>query len=338
MDMTADHAGTTPAARHPATMPAGRPVRRRWRTETGLLALGLGAILVYDVTSAAKEVFAGSLLRGGDPFVLVALCFGLATLLFQAVTLGSLAVRRSAPGPVPWADLAALNATTAAAWLALYIALALAEPAIVSAISGGVGPLAIYAWERLTGRPRRSPREFAGCWGVLLGCGVLAWGSVAGLSGLGGHAAAAGWLGPLAAAAAGLFATSTMVWSKRLAVRGWRPATILAHRFYLLVAIAGAVALSHGHPVREIPSWQDVALVALPGIALPLYALQVGIRHCPSYIVVVVLGLSPLFTLLFQVFDRELHWSSATFAGVLLLVAGTYLSLPRSAFGKVTPE
>ena len=332
--MTVDHAGTTPAARRLAARPAGRPVRRRWRTRTGLLAFGLGAILVYDVASAAKEVFAGSLVRGGDPFVLVALCFGLAALLFQAAALGPAPGRRPAPGPVPWTDLIALNATTAAAWLALYIALGLAEPAVVSAISGGVGPLAIYGWERLTGRPRRGLREFAGCWGVLLGCGVLAWGSVAGISGLG---AAAGWPGPLAAVASGLFATSTMVWSKRLSGRGWRPSAILAHRFYLLVAVAGAVALSRTS-AATVPSWHDVAAVALLGIALPLYALQVGIRYCPSYIVVVVLGLSPLFTLLFQVFDRELHWSPATFAGLLLLVDGTCLSLPRRAFGKVAPE
>ena len=50
-----------------------------------LVLAGLAATMVYNVTSAAKEVYAGHVLQTVDPFVLITACFGLVILLFQVI-------------------------------------------------------------------------------------------------------------------------------------------------------------------------------------------------------------------------------------------------------------
>lgn len=56
------------------------------------------------------------------------------------------------------------------------------------------------------------------------------------------------------------------------------------------------------------------------GVALPLYLLQVGIKHTEPITASIVLTLSPLFAFVLQLPDRRLTPSALTLAGVLGIV------------------
>ncbi|MEN2978000.1 hypothetical protein P7L78_19795 [Tistrella bauzanensis] len=303
-----------------------------YRHARPLVMLGIGAILAYNVTSAAKEVYAGHVLQTADPFVLITLCFGLVVVVFQILHRLERGGSRVQPGPVPAASVLRLfivmNLTTTGAWLGLYFALRYLEPAVAGGLSGGVGPLAVLLWRRWTGRPIGGDELLSGL-GILAACLLLAWSATAG-QGLVIDATPAQTLAGLASATAGgISATLASVWAKKLSGAGMSPVGIMAHRFYVLVALAAVLALVLGRFALPLPDLGGVVIIGLFGVAAPLYALQVGIKYCRIFHVNIIIGLCPLFTLGFQAFSAWVHWSGLTVLGVVMLVVSGYVGLFR---------
>ncbi|AFK57333.1 hypothetical protein [Tistrella mobilis] len=297
-----------------------------------LVLAGLAATMVYNVTSAAKEVYAGHVLQTVDPFVLITACFGLVILLFQVIDRAG-GGQPSVYTPRVMRALVMVNLTTAGAWLGIYLALRWLEPAVAGGLSGGVGPLAVLAWRRFAGIRttgiRTTLAEAASGAGILAACLLLAWSAAEGQGEVIAATPVETALGLVAATAGGISATLTSVWAKKLSLAGLGPSAIMARRFWLLVGFCGAVAWATGRLAGPMPSVETVAGIGLLGVALPLYALQVGIRYGRIFHVNVIVGLCPLFTLAFQAFSAWNHWSPLTVAGVALLVAAGYLGLMR---------
>lgn len=292
-----------------------------------LVLAGLAATMVYNVTSAAKEVYAGHVLQTVDPFVLITACFGLVILLFQVIDRAG-GGQTSVYTPRVMRALVMVNLTTAGAWLGIYLALRWLEPAVAGGLSGGVGPLAVLAWRRFAGI-RTTLAEVASGAGILAACLLLAWSAAEGQGEVIAATPIETAFGLVAATAGGISATLTSVWAKKLSLAGLGPSAIMARRFWLLVGFCGIVAWATGRFEGPMPSAGTVAGIGLLGVALPLYALQVGIRYGRIFHVNVIVGLCPLFTLAFQAFSAWNHWSPLTVAGVALLVAAGYLGLMR---------
>lgn len=289
-----------------------------------LSMVGIACVLLYDATSAAKEVYAGHLVQRVDPFALAALCFAVAAVVFNLIRrISARAVAPPLPSERPVRLIVALNVTTMMSWLSIYYALRYTQPAIVGAISGGVGPLVILIMGRWIGQERSTTRsEIVSCIGILIGTAVLSWAAVAGTSAMGAVLTGDAVTGLVVSAVAGSFATASTFWSKRLSDRGWPPVRIMAHRFYLLVGVAGLIGWGTGTIDRALFAlWPAILIIAGIGIIVPLYALQVGIRRCHPFVVTVLIGVCPIFTLGFELFDDRLDWSAISALGVCVLVA-----------------
>lgn len=109
---------------------------------------GLGCLLFFAVAQAVRDAFFGNVFQSVSFFVVAILAFGASTVVF-----GTWAWHR---GPEEVRALIgntklflALNATTAAAWMAYFFALKRIEPAIVSTLYTGIGPIAVLALSAL---------------------------------------------------------------------------------------------------------------------------------------------------------------------------------------------
>jgi drug/metabolite transporter (DMT)-like permease len=110
--------------------------------------------------------------------------------------------------------------------------------------------------------------------------------------------------------------------------------SVLALRFFLMLAVTWTmVAASDAPGLGE--AFPPSALIAVIGVAIPLYLLQVGIRHTEPITASILLTLSPLFAVLLQLPDRRLTPSLVTVLGVVgitaLVAAGTVARLRHHA-------
>ncbi|NGQ97302.1 hypothetical protein G3578_19375 [Brevibacillus sp. SYP-B805] len=114
--------------------------------------------------------------------------------------------------------------------------------------------------------------------------------------------------------------------SKKLSEAGWSSARILAHRFYAIVLLSAAWAHADGALADILANWEWILIVSLTGVVLPLYLLQMGIKHCDTFLVILSLSFVPVFTYFFQMFDSRIRWSGYTLAGIMLILGFSLVS------------
>ncbi|MBO0821274.1 MAG: EamA family transporter, partial [Nocardiopsaceae bacterium] len=221
-------------------------------------------------------------------------------------------------------DVLAINVTTAVTWLSMFYALKYLEPAVVSVTVVALGPiLTVVMGPVLRKGSSALPGETWISVGVLALLGVLVWESAAGRSGIGALGAGRVVAGFLFALACGVGSTANVIYMKRLSEAGQTPRAVLAIRFFLMIAVTWVATGFESQPRLGHAFW-PAFVVAVIGVALPIYVLQVGIKHTEPITTSLLISVSPLFTLLLQLFDRRLHPSLASFActlAVLVLVA-----------------
>jgi drug/metabolite transporter (DMT)-like permease len=234
----------------------------------------------------------------------------------------SLAVDPGSAGP-----LALLNLTTAANWIGYFIALRYVEPAIVSALFGGLGPVSTIAFERLVRHHRLPGRSYLAAAGILSGALLLVWVALAGRSGMAGTGAGATALGLAAATAGGASQALNTIATKRLGDRGWSATRVMTHRFHLLVAVVLVLALTGpGLAVASGGQAGGMALATVLGVVAPLWLLQRGIIASEPFTVAALLALAPVLTYLFQGFDARLQWTVTSAVGCVVVTAFTVYS------------
>ncbi|WP_051556547.1 hypothetical protein [Alkalihalobacterium bogoriense] len=115
---------------------------------------------------------------------------------------------------------------------------------------------------------------------------------------------------------------------KKLSERGWNSTTILAHRFYIIVPVTLIIATGNGS--MKFVVFTDliwIAVVTVFGVILPLYLLQLGIRVCEPFFVMISIAFIPVFTFFFQIFDTRVQWSTGTLIGILVLLTFAIISV-----------
>jgi drug/metabolite transporter (DMT)-like permease len=263
-------------------------------------ALVIAAIVVQAVTNG---VLSGHL-DGSESLLLSFTAFGL-----SALASGIVDRRRRTRGirePLRGERLRVmvlLNAATAVAFLGFYTALTLAPAALAAALETGIGPL-VLALSALRHPEARDLRR------ILLGAVTLALALGAAL-----RAAAAGaaysaadlTAGLALAAVAGTAAAGIAVLSHRLGRLDVSPVTVTAHRFHLTYLLAlGLLLFNPSTGLRSITGTSAgvIVLLAVLGVALPLFVLQIGMQRTPPIVVTLLASGVPGMTYLTAVCAR----------------------------------
>ncbi|WP_100399030.1 DMT family transporter [Bacillus sp. FJAT-44742] len=222
-----------------------------------------------------------------------------------------------------------LNLSTALAFMSFFYALKYVEPAIVSAIEMGVGPMfALVLAKAATPKVKTLRLDSTVAWGTLAGSLLLVWATFTGRSGLNFVPSSEFIFGVAASLLCGFGAVLAADYSKKLSVKGWGSSYILAHRFYFIIVASLVLSILEGDLGAHLSNhllW--IIIVSVLGVLLPLYMLQVGIKHCDTFFVMVSIAFVPIFTFVFQLLDPRIAWSNTTLIGILILTFFALLSV-----------
>jgi drug/metabolite transporter (DMT)-like permease len=301
---------------------------------------GIVPLTGFALFTAALDVYAGNQLQAHDPATVAAISFTVACVFFIAVTaVRAGLVETFRPLRTSRYDVVMINVTTAVTWLSMLYALKFLEPAVVNVVGLALGPLFTILLSPLL-RPGTSVlrTEILVSFGITALIGLLVWGSFTGRSGVGELGSTEVIVGVGLTLLTGIGSVANVIYSKRLSDTGLAPQSVLAIRFFLMLAVTWVLVATNDAPGLQaalVPS----AVIAVIGVALPLYLLQVGIRHTEPITASILLTLSPLFAYLLQLPDRRLTPSALTLAGVLgitaLVAVGT---LARIRHDRATPD
>jgi hypothetical protein len=111
-------------------------------------AIGLACLLVFALSQGVRDALFGNVFQSVSFFLVAALAFGTSTLCLSGLALlrQPKDFERLVRSPLMFA---ALNATTAVAWLSFFFGLKYLEPAVVATLYNGLGPLTVLALSSL---------------------------------------------------------------------------------------------------------------------------------------------------------------------------------------------
>lgn len=286
------------------------------------IARGVAPLLLFAALSAGVDVYAGNQLQVLSPLSVAAISFSLTAAFFLG---GDLAQRGMRAVLLPLrtnrSDVIALNVSTALTWLSMLYALRYLEPAIVNVVAFAIGPAFTLLLSLLLRRRTAAlPTEIAVAVGICGCVALLVFGTVTGRSGMGHVGTRTAALGTVLTLVCGLSSTATVIYSKRLSEAGQSPQSVLAIRFFIIIAVAWAmVAISDNAALAA--AFLPATVIAVIGVGLPLYLVQLGIKHTEPITVSLIMALSPPFAVLLQLVDRRLQPSMLTLIGVVGITA-----------------
>lgn len=306
----------------------------------GNLRRGVLPLLAYAVLTAAMDVYAGNRLEVVSPAGIAAVSFTLVMVFFTTVEVRRHGSRRKVLA-AHRRDLVAINITTALTWLSTFYALVYLEPAIVNVVGLALGPvITTLAGPLLRRSSTVMGTEIVVSLGICVLLGLLMWGSFSGRSGLGDVPVEHALLGLLFTVACAVGSALNIIYMKRLSDAGCDPGVVLAARFFLMTGVAWAlVALEGGTGFSDalVPG----AIVAVIGVGLPIYVLQIGVSNTEPITTSLMVSLSPLFAFALQLMDGRLRFSALTLGGVIGVVALVALGVAvrdRQAASRTTTD
>ena len=282
---------------------------------------GLALILIFDVLSAMKEVYAASLLQHIEPPLLIFSCFLTTFLYFNFIhikdfTLYWESLRKELKN-VTW-----FNFKTLGSWFTFFYAIKYIEPAVASALISALGPIVTIILGKYLrpGSPVLKSEFFAsiGIFISILLLGIVTW---SGKSGMGFIPNTGTCVGFVAAIICGVCIVGNTFFGKRLNDEGWPATKVMAARFFLLLFVSGLLCLKSSPDLQLLNNYSlGFILIAVFGTIIPLYCLQKGIEKTEPITVALALSIAPLFTFLMQSFDSRLSSSIYSFATIIFIL------------------
>ncbi len=217
--------------------------------------------------------------------------------------------------------LAQANIWTAISFVSLFFALKYLPPAMFASIEIGMSLITAIALTSIQSREWPRTVRLLACAGILAGCALLTWGEV--IVSIASPDAALVWIAIIASAATGITSALTAIACKKLGASGWSSASVLAHRFYLTIAIA-IVWLSMEQQVVEVPAIDMLALMALVGavgVLIPLLMLQAALRRTDALTVMICMAAQPILSFALSLPSPAYDWDTLTLTGVLVVTA-----------------
>lgn len=218
-------------------------------------------------------------------------------------------------------DVVGINLSTAGAFMSFYFALKYIEPAVVGAIEIGIGPISSLVIVRLLHGMKINRLDFLTGIGALIGSLFLVVSTLQGSSGLGFESIPVAVLGLFSSILSGFCAALAAIFSKRLSIAQWSSSKILAHRFYVIVALSLILSVQQGNFAQQLSTnWVWILTVSILGVTIPLYFLQLGIHYSESFFVMMSLSFIPIFTFAFQFFDPRIAISYHSLSGISIIM------------------
>ncbi|MGW1175121.1 hypothetical protein ACWD4P_15535 [Kitasatospora sp. NPDC002543] len=238
-------------------------------------------------------------LGGGESLLLSFTAFGASALVFGLVNRLRRAGRpRESLRGAPLRLMLLLNAATAVTFLGFYTSLTLAPAPLATAVETGIGPaaLAVAGLRRPTAGAAHPRRLALGSLALAL---ALAAAVRAGGTGSE-HTTAQLSAGLALAGVAGVTAAGIAVLSHRLGGLGVSPVTVTAHRFHLTYLLALVLLLGPGPGLHATTAGRAafIGLIAVLGVALPLFVLQIGMQRTAPMAVTLLASAVPGLTYL----------------------------------------
>ena len=284
--------------------------------------LGPALIAFFVLSQALRDVYLAQVFRSVDVFALI-----LATFPLMAAIFGGLALWRDREGLRKLRNhmglVIAMNVTTALAWTSYFFGLKFVQPSVLNALHSGYGPLTVVALAlagaSLAGKERWSRMEGACYVGLARSMMFLAWVVVSGESGRVDYSFGGALTGLIALTVSGVCITLSHLLAKRLNDYGLGANAVTGARYLLISCVAFAVVMSGARPagVEGASHWLWLAAMATPLIALPLYALQVGISMTRPLTAQVLRSLGPVVIFALELTDPRIVWSGAALAGIV---------------------
>jgi drug/metabolite transporter (DMT)-like permease len=289
---------------------------------TTWLVLGLVPLVGFAFLTAALDVYAGNQLQAHDPATVAAISFTLAGAFFLATTVLRQGVAETLrPLRTRRNDVIMINVTTAVTWLSMLYALKFLEPAVVNVVGLALGPVLTLVLAPLL-RPGTSALRAEVLVSVAIGVLIvlLMWGSFTGRTAIGERGTVQIMVGIGLTLLTGVGSVANVIYSKRLSDARLTPQGVLSVRFFLMIAVAWALTATSGNPGVGAAFLPSVVITVI-GVALPLYLLQVGIKHTEPITASILMAFSPVFAFLLQLLDRRLTLSVLTMVSVVGVVA-----------------
>jgi drug/metabolite transporter (DMT)-like permease len=263
-----------------------------------------------------------------NPYFFILISFTITLVFFQIFDLSSSKKSESTlPFSKVWKDVLMLNVLTAIVFIFFYVALKYVEPAIVSSIEWGIGPVAALLIIKT-----KSPFKKLGNLSIIASCGVfigtifLVWSSLKGESGVIFSSQSILLIGLIFSFLTGVGNVAFTFYSKRLSDQGWDSTKILSQRFFLIIFIAGIIVwFNKYYQPLDVTDIGWILLITLSGTILPLYLLQVSLKYSSPFTVLIISSLVPCITFFFQMFDPRIQLSYFTLVGVIIITVFGFL-------------
>ena len=276
--------------------------------------IGVISLVLSAVFTSVSQVYYANRVQAIHPFLFTGVSFFLTTLYFHLFSMKqkvSFQWKQAVP------SLVKLNIASVMAFMGFYFALKYIEPAIVSSLEMGLGPLFVL-FIAMKQKNRISNIQWSIAVGTFIACLLLI------VAVFTGQSAVEGWnrwsvLGIGASVFCGLGAVLCTIYSKQLSDLGWTSSMILSKRFYGIIILSFVATYDHLWTyLAENIGW--ILLMTVIGVLVPMYLLQKGIQYCEIFLVMMSLCFIPVFTFFFQLFDARLQWSNIKLIGVVVLL------------------
>lgn len=280
--------------------------------------IGVTALLLSALLTSLSQVYYANKVQAIHPFLFTGVSFLLTAIFFTIIHKSQRNVRAS--NRTAMKDIIMLNGSSILAFMGFYYALKYLEPAIVSSLEMGVGPLfAIILTATFTkSKIQASRAQWIITIGTFFSSLLLILTTLLGLSGVTIAYSFSFIFGIICSVVCGIGAVLCTIYSKRLSTAGWSSSKILAYRFYGIIFIS--LLLTYDQLTTYLLSnIQWIVIMTICGVIIPMYLLQKGIQYCDTFFVMMSICFIPVFTFGFQLFDSRITWSTSTFLGILLL-------------------
>ncbi len=290
---------------------------------------GILLALIYNVLTAAKGVFLGSLLQGADTILVVFCTFLIVAIFFNGLQKFRPKEKKEANRKSAGLDLLMVNVLTASAWMTFYLAVKNLEPAVATALANCLGPVItlIMAYRLQTGA-KPMLLEIVASLGVVASMTVLVGITWFGKTGISTFSNDRIFWGLTMALVCGVSMAFNNLFSKRLNQKGWDAKEILASRFYILLGMS-LLLLNW-----ETISWLQAPMhllellgISVMGVIIPLFAFQKSLQKLEPIFVSLVLATAPLMTFMIQMFDRRIEFSIWSLSGIALVIGFSLLGV-----------
>ncbi len=278
--------------------------------------VGLGCLLFFAVSQGARDAFFGNVFQSTSFLLVAVLAFATSTVCFSGLALlrrpRDLKTLLTSP-----ALFAALNATTAMAWLSFFHGLKHLEPAVVATLYNGIGPLTVLGlqalgWTTAKHKPLAAERLcYIGIAGTLVALAVVVLTNRSGLS-ISNFVTQGGVLAVVVAG--GAMITISHLVARWFNDSGVGSDAVMGTRFLLTLLAAGIVEVILGAAATRpsVGSLPFLAAGAFALIAVPSFMLQLGIARASPLAVNVFRSLGPVFVFAMQQLDGRLRFSGGT--------------------------